>query len=71
MVALTRAIEQDICPEQLCIVLDRKLGDMRMKLVLRRALAVGDVKQPLSHSDRLFSPSDAAYALPRTRSRIL
>ena len=51
MVALTRAIEEDISPEQVRIDLDRKLGDMRMKLLRRRALAEGEGKQPTSDDD--------------------
>jgi len=51
MVALTRAMEDDINPEQMRIDLDRKLGDMRMKLLRRRALAEGEGKQPTSDDD--------------------
>ena len=51
MVALTRALEDDINPEQMRIDLDRKLGDMRMKLLRRRALAEGEGKQPTSDND--------------------
>mgnify|MGYP003628460064 CR=1 FL=1 len=41
MVALTRAAEDNISPEQVRASLDRKLGDMRAKLLRRRALAEG------------------------------
>ena len=41
MVALTRAAEHNISPEQVRASLDRKLGDMRAKLLRRRALAEG------------------------------
>lgn len=51
MVALIRAIEDDVSPEQVRIDLDRKLGDMRMKLLRRRALAEGEGKQPTSDND--------------------
>ena len=51
MVALTRAIEDDISPEQVRASLDRKLGDMRAKLLRRRALADGRTKRPTSDND--------------------
>jgi len=51
MVALTRALEDDINPEQVRIELDRKLGDMRMKLLRRRALAEGEGKAQTSDND--------------------
>ncbi len=51
MVALARAIEDDINPEQVRIDLDRKLGDMRMKLLRRRALAEGEGKLATSDND--------------------
>lgn len=51
MVALTRAIEDDISPEQVRVDLDRKLGDMRTKLLRRRALAEGEGKAPTSDND--------------------
>ena len=39
MVALTRAAQEISSPEQVRASLDQKLGDMRMKLMRRRALA--------------------------------
>ncbi len=42
MVAMTRAIEDDVSPEQVRVNLDRKLGDMRAKLLRRRAIADGE-----------------------------
>lgn len=51
MVALTRAIEDDISPEQVRVNLDRKLGDIRTKLLRRRALADGKGKPPTSDHD--------------------
>ncbi|MGB5724782.1 MAG: hypothetical protein WBM39_10225 [Parasphingorhabdus sp.] len=51
MVALTRAIEDDISPEQVRVSLDRKLGDMRTKLLRRRALAEEERKPPTSDND--------------------
>ena len=51
MVALTRAIEDDISPEQVRINLDRKLDDMRAKLLRRRALAEGEEKQSTPDND--------------------
>lgn len=51
MVALTRAIEDDISPEQIRIDLDRKLADMRTKLLRRRELAEGQAKPPASDND--------------------
>lgn len=41
MVALTRAMEEDINPEQVRASLDRKLADMRTKLLKRQELAEG------------------------------
>ena len=51
MVALTRAIEDDISPEQVRASLDRKLGDMRTKLLRRRALADEQAKPSTSDND--------------------
>jgi hypothetical protein len=51
IVALTRAIAEDISPEQVRVDLDRKLGDMRIKLLRRRALAEGKGKPPTSDND--------------------
>lgn len=51
MVALTRVIEDDISPEQVRASLDRKLGDIREKLLRRRALADGRKKRPTSDND--------------------
>ena len=51
MVAMTRAIEDDISPEQVRANLDRKLNDMRAKLLRRRALTEGQENQPGSAND--------------------
>lgn len=51
MVALTRAVEDEFSPEQVRASLDRKLGDMRAKLLRRRALADGQAKPPTSDND--------------------
>lgn len=51
MVALTRTLEDNISPEQVRASLDRKLGDMRAKLLRRRALADGQGKPSTSAND--------------------
>lgn len=51
MVALTRAAEGPINPEEVRASLDRKLADMRAKLLRRRALADGRAKPSASGKD--------------------
>lgn len=51
MVALIRAAQEDISPEQVRADLDRKLGDMRTKLLRRRALAEGKGQLPTTDND--------------------
>ncbi|MEO9911677.1 hypothetical protein [Parasphingorhabdus sp.] len=51
MVALTRVEEDNISPAQVGAELDRKLGDMRTKLLRRRALAEARAKPAPSAND--------------------
>lgn len=51
MVALTRAAEDDISPAQVRASLDRKLNDMRAKLLRREKLADGKASRPGSAND--------------------
>tara|TARA_R100001244_G_scaffold6593_33_gene8412 strand:+ start:14668 stop:15156 length:489 start_codon:yes stop_codon:yes gene_type:complete len=51
MVAMIRAAEEDISPEQVRASLDRKLADMRVRLLKREALADGQARSPASDND--------------------
>jgi hypothetical protein len=51
MVAMIRAAEEDISPEQVRASLDRKLADMRVGLLKREALADGQARSPASDND--------------------
>ena len=51
MVALTRAMENDISPEEVRASLDRKLADMRARLLKQEALAEGQARSPASDDD--------------------
>ncbi|ASK89546.1 hypothetical protein [Sphingorhabdus sp. SMR4y] len=51
MVAMIRAAEEDINPEQVRASLDRKLADMRERLLKREALAEGRAGSTASDND--------------------
>lgn len=51
MVTMIRAAEEDISPEQVRASLDRKLADMRVRLLKREALADGQARSPASDND--------------------